>query len=481
MKYKKRTLKIAKPQEYNLWQMTWFQCAVVAICLSKLNNKERIRHYIRRFLAINSLGKSEYDVWLILNKRNEANGTISKLDLYFAFSMSTVITKEQIEKLVKQDVDKTIDEETLRYRKLHEQLNKILVLKEMENSIMNFKSVDYSKCEQILNKSIAMYKNDEILENLEKIYNEKSDNTTISTCIDELDKLRARFRKGTVNAIMGYTGSYKTMYCVNVAYKAIQDGLNVCYVSLEISKKEMYYNFLSRYSNEATFEQKISHTDMKFKELNEEEKKYLFGDIVPSFIKNYSQYLTIVDENDFSANLSYDFDNIFNTVDINFVNTTGHGVDLVVIDHLNLLKFDNKNEQNDYAKINHWMAYFRKNCRNFARKHKEVCFIVAVQSNRSSYDIASCNGGQFTLTGAAEGNEIERASELFIALYSDSGLKENKKAKIQLLKGRNVGEMQMPLLISVEPKYCYITSCKANDYEEENVVDFSIPGYVSES
>ena len=66
------------------------------------------------------------------------------------------------------------------------------------------------------------------------------------------------------------------------------------------------------------------------------------------------------------------------------------------------------------------------------------------------------------MTGAAEGNEIERSSENVLAIYTDSELKRNMHAKIQIIKGRNCGEMDRPMLISVNPKY-YIVS----DYDEE--------------
>lgn len=128
------------------------------------------------------------------------------------------------------------------------------------------------------------------LSSLESNYNEEIDKTIISTCICKIDELNAAFRKGTVNAVMGYIVSYKTMYCTNNSYGAIKSGLNVCYVSLAISRNEMYYNFLSRYSNESIFGRKISHINIKFKELNDEDKDYLFHTIVPSFANDLSKH-----------------------------------------------------------------------------------------------------------------------------------------------------------------------------------------------
>ena len=44
-----------------------------------------------------------------------------------------------------------------------------------------------------------------------------------------------------------------------------------------------------------------------------------------------------------------------------FIKRTGHGVDLLIVDHINLLKFSEERKMNDYAAVNHWMSYFRKN------------------------------------------------------------------------------------------------------------------------
>lgn len=466
--------KPVEPHKYNMVTEAWIQGVIVATCLTRIKSSKRIKHYIHRFLAIKSLSDNELSMWRRLNKKNNVNGCISATDLYNICFM-TVITTKQIDVLTGPDVETNIDDEVLKYIKIHENLDKVQMLRKVANQMVKYEDIDYEELNSVMHKRTSTYKEDTTLEDLEIIYNENNDTTTISTCIDEIDKARAMFRKGTVNAVMGYTGSYKTMYCVNLAYKAIQNGLNICFVSLEISKKEMYYNFLSRYSNESQFEHRISHSDMKFKELNEEDEKYLFRKIVPEFANNFSQHLVIVDECDFNSDTSYNFDSMFKIVDSTFIENTGRGVDLVIIDHLNLLKFNSSNEQNDYAKINHWMAYFRKNCKNFATKHKEVCIVVAVQSSRAGYDTAKYQGGQFELTGAAEGNEIERASEVFLALYADADLKANKQAKIQLLKGRNCGEMPAPVLINVDPKYYYLGSYKKEqeaDDEKDDIVNF---------
>lgn len=456
----------------DLGKLIAYTRSLLAVALLKVEDKEIC---LDRILKIECLPKEERDRWIQVNTLFKHTETITKANLIKVFGFNR-LDNETLDTLVNSDIDDEIDIYIGNYEKALKKVDLMSVLSDYKNRLLKCEEIDVDLLidklsDEATNKSISM----DTLSKLESIYNEDVDKTKISTCIKKTDELNAGFRKGTVNAIMGYTGSYKTLYCTNVSYEALKSNLNVCYVSLEISKAEMYYNFLSRYSNEAMFDKPLCHTDMKFKELDEEDKDYLFHTIVPCFGQELAKHLVVIDETDFNSNSSSTFDDLFRNVERSFIESTGKGVDLVIIDHLNLLKFNDSNGMNDYSKVNHWMSYFRRNCKNFIRKHKQICILVAVQCSRDGYEKAKNNGGSYSLTGAAEGNEIERSSENVLAIYSDSGLKERLQAKLQIIKGRNCGEMKEPAVISVNPKY-YIVS----DYDEtaeaksdDEVVDVS--------
>ena len=449
-----------KEKEKKLITYIVYYRSLLAVELVATSNKEE---YLNKILEIEVLPEVEMKRWSKLKEIYSISKNITKSDIVKIFGFN-FLTDEHIKKLINFDKD----EEFYAYLAAYEEVLKVyrlwIKLGEYRDELLENVSINIESLMEEIN-NLPAYNNflSNKLDSLEDFYNEEIDKSKISTCIRAMDETNAFFRKGTVNAIMGYTGSYKTLYCTNVAYGALKNKLNVCYISLEISRNEMYYNFLSRYSNEDIFDRQLSHTDMKFKDLNSEDKDYLFHTIIPSFDKELSKHLTIIDENDFDSNSSTRFDEIFRMVEFNFLESTGTGVDLVIIDHLNLLKFNEKSGMNDYSKVNNWMTYFRKNCKNFISKHKQICILVAVQSSRDGYDKAKRNNGNYSLTAAAEGNEIERSSENILAIYSDSDLKSKKRAKLQLIKGRNCGEMGNSILISVNPKY-YIVS----DYNKEN-------------
>lgn len=447
--------------------------SLVAVALLKIEDRA---NYLERIMKIECLIEYEREIWGKLDKLYKETGTLTKADLIKFFGFNR-LDDEVINKLVSSDVNDEIDIYIDNYENAMKKLELYNMFSNCKSCLVEGKTLDI---DSLIDKVSEDVRTNNIVDNclnqLKSIYEEEVDKTKISTCISAIDKLNASFRKGTVNAVMGYTGSYKTLYCTNVSYQAIINKLNVCYVSLEISKAEMYYNFLSRYSNETKFKTALSHTDMKFKELDSSSKEYLFDTLVPCFSEELSKHLVIIDETDFNSNSSSTFDNLFRSAERRFMETTGKGVDLVIVDHLNLLKFSDAKGMNDYSKVNHWMSYFRKNCKNFIRKHKQVCILVAVQCSREGYEKAKHNGGTYSLTGAAEGNEIERSSENVLAIYSDSSLKEEKLAKIQLIKGRNCGEMKEPILMSVNPKY-YIVSdydeLSQETVDEDDVIDVS--------
>lgn len=288
-------------------------------------------------------------------------------------------------------------------------------------------------------------------DSLSEYISQKKDEVLLSTGIKELDDRNVKLSKGKISTVFAYTGSYKTMFCTNVAYNIIKNKGNILYVSLEICKEEMYINFLSRHSNE--FGIKISHSEIKNNEISEEDKKYLFDAIYPDFKQRYKEHLIVYDETDIGNNTYSKFNKLFSNADEMFIKNTGHGIDLIVIDHLNLLKFGNDNKaQNDYSVVNHWMSYFRKNCINFLNKDKQVGFLCACQSSRDGYKKA-IKPGKYNLTSIAEGNEIERSSQYVLSILTLDDDRQNNKTRMQILKSRDSASDDSIINIYLEPKY----------------------------
>ena len=284
----------------------------------------------------------------------------------------------------------------------------------------------------------------------ETIENQQED-VNLSTGIKILDENNAFIKKGKISTVFAYTGSFKTMFCSNTAYNIMKNNGNVLYLSLEINKAEMYMNFLSRYSYE--FDRKISHSDIKNNALDYDDKDYLFNTIYPEFSDKLKSHLIVFDETDIPSNTYATFSKLLLQADNSFIKRTGHGIDLVIVDHLNLLKFDSgEKAYNDYSAVNHWMSYFRKNAVNFLEQKREIAILCACQSSREGYKNAVKNK-QYDLTGIAEGNEIERSSQLVLSIFTTDRDREENRTKMQILKSRDNKPTTELLLVGLEPKY----------------------------
>ncbi len=300
---------------------------------------------------------------------------------------------------------------------------------------------------------------------LEEYLENKEDEITLSTGIEALDIEDFQLSKGKICSVFAYTGSFKTMFCTNVTYNNIAKGANVLYVSLEISKMEMYINLLSRHSYQ--FENKLSHTDIKKANITKEDKEYLLNTIHPDFKEKFKKHLIVYDETDIKSNTYEVFDKLFVNADNEFIKRTGSGIDILVIDHVNLLKFGgNLRGQNDYSAVNHWMSYFRKNCLDFVGKKKPISILCAAQSSREGYKKA-LKEGKYDLTSIAEGNEIERSSQLVLSIFTNKEDRNNNRTKIQILKSRDDKSNEEMISIDLEPKY-YAFGIKSKNSRSNN-------------
>lgn len=286
---------------------------------------------------------------------------------------------------------------------------------------------------------------------LQNYLENKEEEIKLSTGIKELDNKQFQLSKGKICSVFGYTGSFKTMFCTNVAYNNMLNGLNIVYLSLEISKMEMYINFLSRHSY--GYDKKLSHSDIKAGRITKDDKDYLFNTIYQNFKDTLKRHLIVYDETDISSNTYHVFDKLLSQADKEFIKNTGTGVDMVIVDHLNLLKFGNNGKlQNDYSAVNHWMSYFRKNCIDFVGQKKQVAMLCACQSSREGYKDAKKHNG-YNLTSIAEGNEIERSSTYVLSIYTTENDREENRTQMQILKLRDEAPSEDLIPILLEPKY----------------------------
>lgn len=309
---------------------------------------------------------------------------------------------------------------------------------------------------------------------IQQMYANKNLATGFSTGVDTLDYKTGMLRKGTVDTILGFTGSGKTMWATNIAYLAAKDGHNVAFISLEISEEHEVYNFISRFSNELK-NQKIEHRELKNRTLDDNEAKYVFDTLIPELKKDIAKHIKIVGENNFKNYSPKTFTSVLKTIDDLFYKETGKGIDMVVVDHIQLLKHraDNKLAKDGRELINSFVSYFRKQSLDFLGTNRQVCFLLLSQANRSSWEEADAGTrvlttgedgkshykkvdiGTYSLTGLAEANELERSSSVVLSVYTNENYIQSNEALVMVLKARNGEVMKSPVKTNIEANYYF--------------------------
>lgn len=275
----------------------------------------------------------------------------------------------------------------------------------------------------------------------------------IPTGITFIDEMVGGIHKGEITTFSGFAGHCKTTAAVNAAYNALIQGENVLYCSFEVPKDSIYSDFISRHSNNRKFKMRVPHYDIKKRKLKPEQWKYVSEEIIPDLNHGYDGRLYVVDETEFDNYSQYVFESKFREIEKVALEETGHGIDVIVIDHIQLLKFGYGRSSNTGEVINEYVSYFRQQAMNWLKTGRQVAFVVLSQTNRAGYEYAKENNGKYGATAMAEANELERASTLIITVYAETEMKDLGMVKVQILKYRDNRNEDDPTEVNVDLKY----------------------------
>lgn len=305
-----------------------------------------------------------------------------------------------------------------------------------------------------------------------EIYKDKDTSIGFKVGVPQIDELTGGLKLGTLNTIAGWTGSFKTTWAVNVAYNAIKDGGNVLYLSLEVPKEDLMFNILSRHSYDDKFEIALAKDKLMKRELEDKDYKYLQEKVYPDYLKIPGK-MYLVDETDLDNYSTYALESKFREIDKLAIKETGKGIDMVFIDHAQLLKFSNDTKLigKETSVINQYISFFRKNAIDWIKEGRKVCMVMLSQTSREGWKDATRHEGQYKLTALAEANELERASSVVLSTYSNDSLINMNAAKVSILKSRNGRATPEPIETFVDPEYYVFGNVKGAG--NTTIADFS--------
>ena len=271
-----------------------------------------------------------------------------------------------------------------------------------------------------------------IVSNFREQYNKQIKIQGLSFQCPELDKLTGGIMPGQICTILGAPGSMKTTYASNIAYNAVKEGKNVLFLSLEEQPMQLYSKWLSRASVDVG--KPIPAQDICQKKMEEKDEKILWDEVVPYF-ENLPGNLYIVGEQDLSNYSLSSLEAKFKEVDKKAKEESEHGIDILVVDHIQLLKFA-VSGLSESTVINMYVSFFRQQSLSWLHEKRGITVLMLSQANREGLAYAQKNDGMYKSQHVAEASEVERASAYIISVYTDSMIQITKQLKVGAVKLR---------------------------------------------
>ena len=301
-----------------------------------------------------------------------------------------IISKETIEA----ELDLTITETHTPVLNITEYIDRFIAYKKklkMAFTLQNLstKILEDGINEETMTKVLDLTKSDATTSDYDELTDEqylsicKGENiqkSNISTCVRVLDENLGGIQKGRLTSILGWTGSFKSTWALNIAYAAQLQGMNTLYLSLEMAKYDVRSSLYSRHSNQNKFEIQIPHLDLKQKKSSKKDLEYLETKIIPDY-NELTGKIYIVDETDIGSYSQYALEQKFTEINNLAIQQTGHGIDICVVDHINLLKFGDTG-LGVTDTVNKYTTFFRQQAINWCKTKEQVAMIVIAQSNR---------------------------------------------------------------------------------------------------
>lgn len=271
-----------------------------------------------------------------------------------------------------------------------------------------------------------------VVDVFEDIYANSDPKEGISFLCSFIDELTGGISEGELCTILGASGSMKTTYSSNIAYNAVKQGKNVIYLSLEEQPIQLYSKWLSRASIDAgrplPVKEIIQHN------LEEKDRTYLLNEVTKYF-KSLDGNLYIIGEQDLWDYSLQSLEEKFREVDKLAREQSGHGIDLLVVDHIQLIKFA-VTSMDPTNVINMYVSFFRQQCLSWLHEKRSIAIILLSQANREGLVYAQHHDGLYLAQHVAEASEIIRASSHIISVYTDPVLQLSSLLKVGCVKLR---------------------------------------------
>jgi len=306
------------------------------------------------------------------------------------------------------------------------------------------------------------------------------DKDGLSLVLPRVEEHAGKARKGSIISILAFTGSFKSTYAINIAYKNALEGHNMLYLSLESPTIEIANRFTLRHISETveTRDQLIKAQYVRDNKLTKEQQDF-YNKKHNEMVDALDNHLILWGNQDFEYRTFTDMTETLRIAEKEFIEKTGKGVDGIIVDQLALLKYtlgSGKNYGYDGAILNDWVSYFREQSLNFLDEEKEVVTFIVSQTSRNAHAEASKpkKKGRYDASCTSDSHELERSSSTMITLFKDWETKDT--ILVNIPKARHGFSPDNPLQEEAYGSYFHVGSMKfsnesitADDFSNESI------------
>lgn len=312
--------------------------------------------------------------------------------------------------------------------------------------------------------------------NMDEEVKKTTSKVRLLTGIPEIDNLTKGLGTG-VHVLAGFRKCCKSTLALNLIYRALNEGLNVCLISLEMSKIDVINTLVSLHSFEVNPQSAITRDELSMMyELDREQ----YNDYLYSFMSLPGD-LIIYTEKDIednvkrpvvSVNCPANFNSLFNKANSSCYYKTGKPVQVLVVDNINCIRsWNGSSGENAYSNISN---FFRQSSLNFGDRLREghedeenyridyddddcygntpvICLLLC-QINRTGGKEALYNGF-YPDSCVAETVNIERDATTIIPIYTNQMYIESNIAMVKLEASRYSKAMLGPVEVPVYLQY----------------------------
>lgn len=257
------------------------------------------------------------------------------------------------------------------------------------------------------------------------------------------DGVGGYYRK-SLSVWMGMPNVGKSIILANDAAYAYQSGMNVLYISLELSEEMIWQRIACNVTN-IDYIDVVKHEASEIQELLRKNK-----------INNASQCGEIqIRQLPASSTTAQDIENLINEVKIN----KKYDIDIIFLDYLGIMKpaktqFSSSN-QNLYTSGKE----VAEQLRDLARKY-EIAIVTAVQMNRDGYD-----NTQSSMKNTAGSAGINDTADFIATITQDNDLKSKRMYLHTILKNR-FGSKDIIVLSNVDYYHMRVTDASDDDIKQ---------------